>query len=288
MTARIDAEAPRRLNPGRIGFGLILALGGVVFLFPFYYMLVGALRRSKSADLTSLLPDPGQLTFHNFAELAHNIPVGKGLLNSGIFTGGVILATLVFGVPAGYALARLNFPGRGFITAVMLAVLVIPFQSLLIPLYILVVRNYGLSDSYLGMIIPFAINSTAVLIFRQFFAALPHELFDAARIDGAGELRIMLKIAMPLAKPAILTGALLTFIGPWNDFLWPFLVTKDASKQPFAVAFANYTSTNTAVSDNPLGVILAGSLVLALPAVILFIIFERQFVNLNLGDSIKG
>ena len=97
----------------------------------------------------------------------------------------------------------------------------------MIPLYVLIARNYGLADSYLGMILPFAINSTAVFIFRQYFLQLPSELFEAARIDGAGELRVLWRVALPLVRPALLTGVLLTFIGPWNEFLWPFLITKE-------------------------------------------------------------
>ena len=128
---------------------------------------------------------------------------------------------------AGYALAVLHFRGRGTLFASMLLVQLVPFQLLMIPLYVMIVRNYGLADSYLGMILPFAINSTAVFIFRQFFLQLPEDLFDAARIDGAGELRILWSIALPLVRPALLTAVLLTFIGPWNEFLWPFLITKD-------------------------------------------------------------
>ena len=122
----------------------------------------------------------------------------------------------------------LHFRGRGTLFASMLLVQLVPFQLLMIPLYVMIVRSYGLADTYLGMILPFAINSTAVFIFRQFFLQLPEDLFDAARIDGAGELRILWSIALPLVRPALLTVMLLTFIGPWNEFLWPFLITKDS------------------------------------------------------------
>ena len=166
----------------------------------------------------------------------------QSLANSGIFTAGVLLGTVVFGILAGYALARLHFRGNGTLFAVMLLVQIIPFQLLIIPIYVMIVRTYGLADSYLGMIAPFAINSTAVFIFRQFFLSLPEELFAAARLDGASELRILWSIAMPLVRPALMTAILLTFIGPWNEFLWPFLVTKQADMQPLAVALANYIS----------------------------------------------
>ena len=171
------------------------------------------------------------------------LSLARALFNSGVFTGAVILGTVVFGLLAGYALAVLSFRGKGTVFASLLLVQVVPFQLLTIPLYVLIVRDYGLADSYLGMILPFAINSTAVFVFRQFFLQLPRELFDAARIDGASELTILLRIAVPLSKPALLTAVLLTFIGPWNEFLWPFLVTKEQDMQPLAVSLANYIST---------------------------------------------
>lgn len=166
--------------------------------------------------------------------------------------------------------------------------LVVPFQLLMIPLYVLVARDYGLGDTYLGMILPFAINSTAVFTFRQYFLQLPAELFDAARIDGAAELRTLWSIALPLVRPAILTAVLLTFIGPWNEFLWPFLITKQQAKQPLAVTLANYISTVQSTVANPFGAILAGAVVLAIPAVGLFLLFQRHFVSTELGSGVKG
>ena len=200
----------------------------------------------------------------------------QSLLNSAIFTGGVLLGTVVFGVLAGYALARLHFRGRGTLFAVMLLVQIIPFQLLIIPIYVMIVRSYGLADSYLGMIAPFAINSTAVFVFRQFFLQLPEDLFDAAALDGASELRILWSVALPLVRPAVLTATLLTFIGPWNEFLWPFLVTKEQSLQPLAVTLANYISNIAGRADNPYGAILAGAVVLAAPAVALFVVFQKH------------
>jgi multiple sugar transport system permease protein len=267
-----------------------LVIGALLFLFPFYYMIIGSLQKKNDPSLGGTLPQPGNMTLDNFSHINAALNLGRTLINSGIFTGGVLLATIVFGVLAGYALAQLHFRGRGVLFAVMVLVQVIPFQLLIIPLYVLIVRNYGLGDSFLGMIAPFAINSTAVFVFRQFFLQLPPELFDAARIDGASELRILRSIALPLVKPALLTAVLMTFIGPWNEFLWPFLVTKQHDKQPLAVALADYISTTAAqaTNPNPFGSILAGACVLAAPAVTLFIVFQRHFVSTNLGSGVKG
>jgi multiple sugar transport system permease protein len=117
---------------------------------------------------------------------------------------------------------------------------------------------------------------------------LPPELFNAPRIDGASEQRILLNIALPLDRPALLTAMLMTFIGPWNEFLWPFLVTKQHDKQPLAVALANYIITVSGEAANPFGAILAGACVLVAPAVALFIAFQRHFVSANLGSGVKG
>lgn len=265
-----------------------LLVGAFVFLFPFYYMLIGSLQAEPDPSVSGAFPNPGNLTFHNYAEINQSIHLGRSLINSGIFTGGVILGTLVFGVLAGYALARLQFRGRGLVFNLMLLIQVVPFQLLTIPLYVLIVRSYGLADSYLGMILPFAINSTAVFVFRQYFLQLPAELFDAARIDGASELSILWRVAVPLVRPALLTGVLLTFIGPWNEFLWPFLITKQQDLQPLAVSLSNYLTTVSARAANPFGAVLAGACVLAAPAVTLFIIFQRRFISTNLSSGVKG
>lgn len=286
---RRDLGTPRRLTRGQaILQGIVLTIGAIAFLFPFYYMLVGSLQNAPDTSLAGAFPNPANLTLNNYAQINSRINLLTGLVNSGIFTGGVLLFTVVFGVLAGYSLAVLQWRGRGVTFALALLVQTIPFQLLMIPLYVLIARNYGLADNYLGMILPFAINSAAVLIFRQYFLQLPRELFDAARVDGAGEFRLLWRVALPLVRPALVTVLLLTFIGPWNEFLWPFLITKEASLQPLAVSLANYISTVAGSTANPYGAILSGAVVLAAPVVVLFIVFQRYFTSTDLGSSVKG
>lgn len=268
--------------------GVVLGIGAFAFMFPFYYMIIGSLQTSPDTSVAGAFPAPGNLTLENYSAIDSRINLLTGLLNSGIFTGGVLLCTVVFGVLVGYALAILQWRGRGVTFALALLVQVVPFQLLIIPLYVLIARDYGLADNYLGMILPFAINSTAVIIFRQYFLQLPQELFDAARMDGAGELGLLVRVALPLVRPALVTALLLTFIGLWNEFLWPFLITKQASMQPLAVSLANYISNVAATAANPFGAVLAGAVVLAAPVVVLFIIFQRYFVSSDLGSSVKG
>jgi multiple sugar transport system permease protein len=272
----------------RIAKPITLAIGAVGFLFPFYYMLVASLQTNKDATIGGLIPSPSNLSLANYDAINGAINLGRSLFNSAVFTGGVLVFTMLFGVIAGYAMATLKYRGRGTLFALMLLVQTVPFQLLMVPLYVMTVRNFGLADSYLGMILPFAINSTAVLIFRAYFLQLPKDLFNAARMDGAGEFRVLWAVALPLVRPALLTATLLTFIGPWNEFLWPFLVTKKASMQPLAVSLANYINNAAASQANPFGVALAGAVVLALPAVVLFIFFQRHFTSTNLGSGVKG
>lgn len=268
--------------------GVVLGVGALAFLFPFYYMIIGSLQREPDPTPAGAFPNPSSLTFDNYADINRRIDLLQGLVNSGIFTGGVIAGTVVFGVLAGYALAMLQWRGRGVTFALALLVQVVPFQLLMIPLYVLIARDYGLADTHLGMILPFAINSTAVIIFRQYFLQLPRELFDAGRVDGAGELRILWSVALPLVRPVLVTVVLVTFIGPWNEFLWPFLITKEASMQPLAVSLANYISNVAASAANPFGAVLAGAVVLAAPAVGLFIAFQRDFTSTSVGSGVKG
>ena len=283
------AREPARHGSVPRALGMVaLVLGAIVFLFTFYYMVVGALQREPRSDIAGAFPNPANLTLDNFVAINNQVDLVRTLVNSGIFTGGVLLTTLVIGLLAGYALAQLQFRGRTVIFTVMLLILVLPFQLFMIPLYVLIVRTYGLSDNYLGMILPFAVNATAVFIFRQFFVQLPRELFESARIDGASEVVILRRIAIPLARPAIIAALIVTFIGPWNEFLWPFLITKQHDLQPLAVALANYISTVAARAANPFGSILAGAVVLAIPAVVIFVVFQRQFVQSNLGSGVKG
>lgn len=267
---------------------VVLLVGALAFLFPFYYMIIGSLQAEPDASVAGAFPQPGNLTMTNYAEINERVNLLRGLVNSGIFTGGVIACTVVFGVLAGYALAVLQWRGRSALFALALLVQVVPFQLLLVPLYVLIARNYGLADSYLGMILPFAINSTAVIIFRQYFLQVPKEMFEAARIDGASEIRTLTSVALPLVRPALVTVVLLTFIGPWNEFLWPFLITKQAEKQTLAVSLANYISNVAGTAANPFGAMLAGAVVLAAPVVVLFIVFQRYFTATDLGSGVKG
>lgn len=274
-------------TPAKVLLYVLLGIAALGFLFPFYFMIVGALQENPTSTPAALVPTGGW-TLGNFGTINERIDLLRTLANSLIYTVGVLVGTLVFGLCAGYALARLHFRGRRVLFTVMLLVQMIPFQLLMIPLYVQIAGSYGLGDTYLGMILPFFINTAAVFIFRQFFLTLPEELFEAARLDGAGELRVLWSVAIPMVRPAIATVVLITFIGPWNEFLWPFLITKDATMQPLAVALANYITNAAQTVANPNGAILAGACALALPVVLLFCLFQKYFRPSEIGSGVKG
>ncbi|WP_298990769.1 carbohydrate ABC transporter permease [uncultured Pseudokineococcus sp.] len=290
-TTAAEAAGPRRRRrrpTARTWRVVVLALGAVLFLFPFLAMVGGSLQVAPDPTITGLVPTPGEATLANYSAIDGAISLGSGLLNSGIFAGGVILGTVVLGSLAGYALAQMEFRGRGALFGLALLVQVVPFQLLLVPLYILVARDYGLADTHFGVMLPFLVNSTAVIIFRQYFLQLPQDVFEAARIDGASELRVLRSVALPLVRPALLTVVIITFIGPWNEFLWPFLVTKELDQQPLAVSLSNFITTLAGQVANPTGAILAGACVLAAPAVGLFLVFQSRFTSTDIGSSVKG
>ncbi len=184
----ITVDKPKKPKSQWLRFTL-LTLGAVIFLFPFYYMVVGSFQAVADKTVRGMFPEAGNVTTVNYTEINEAINVPQGLLNSTIFAIGVLLGTIVFGLLAGWALAVIEFRGRGTMLSGMLLLLIVPFQLLMIPLYVLLVRYYGLADTYMGMILPFLINSTAVFIFRQYFLQIPRELFESARLDGASEMR---------------------------------------------------------------------------------------------------
>ena len=260
-----------------------LVAGAVVFAYPFVWMALATVK--PEAEIGALNPLPSVWTAESYRLVFASIPLGRAFLNSVVVTGLVTASALVFGSLAAYGLARLRWRGREAAFGLILFTMMVPFLVLLIPLYTLVV-GFGWTDSYAGLVVPFMMNATAVLVLRQHFLSLPQGLIDAARIDGAGELRILFQIVWPLSVPALVTAGIIVFIGSWNEVLWPLLVVRDEAMMTMPQMVTLFAVGGGA--ESRVGPQLAASLLLALPVILAYVAFQRRFVESLATSGLKG
>lgn len=264
-------------------FYTLLTAGALAFLLPFLYMTSTAFKGPREVFNLSLIPR--EPTLQNFQAVFTQIPVGRAIFNS-IFTYGLqTISVLVFSSVVGYALARLRFFGREFIFNVILLTMMIPGQLLLIPLYILIV-NLGWTDSYTALIVPGMVSAFGIFMFRQNFKTIPQELLDAARVDGANDLQILFRIVWPLSVPSLITVGIFTFMGGWNDFLWPSIVNRDIEVQTLTQMVTLYGIGGQAGGQT--GAIMASSLIAIVPMIIVYLVFQRYYLEGVASSGVKG
>ncbi|MCS7176046.1 MAG: carbohydrate ABC transporter permease [Candidatus Kapabacteria bacterium] len=264
--------------------GLYALLGWVALgmLFPFGWMVLLSLRRypEQYSTLGELLAAP--LTLENYINLLSTTAVGQYILNSFLVSTVVTAGNLLFGFMAGYALARYRFPGKPVAEASVLAVLLIPAHVLMLPLYRLMVA-LGWIDTYWALILPWLVTGLSIFMVRQYIAALPPDIEDAARLDGAGPWAILFRIVFPLARPVLLMVGLTTFLSHWNAFLFPFLFTQSEARRTLPVGLAFYISKQTV----DWGHLMAGAAIAALPALMLFLAFRKTFLRGILSGALR-
>ncbi len=261
--------------------GLLIGIA-TVSLAPLLWMLSVSF---MSAGEASTFPPPllpAHATLANYRELFERAGMGRYFLNSVLLASAVTLISLLFNVMAGYAFAKLPFPGREPIFKAMLAALVIPGQVAMMPLF-LMLKNMGLVNTYGGILIPGLASIFGIFMVRQYARTIPDDLIDAARIDGAGEARIFFSIVLPLLKPVLVTLAIFTFLGSWNDFMWPLIVLTDNELYTLPVALSALSREH--VQDNEL--MMAGSVVTVLPVLALFLLMQRYYIQGLLMGSVK-
>jgi multiple sugar transport system permease protein len=260
-----------------------LTVGAFVFLYPFVWMLAASLK--PETEITGFNPFSSHLILDNYRFVFHKIPILRGLANSLLVSIAVTTSVVIFGSLVGYALSRLQFRGRSIIFNLALAMMMIPAHLTLIPLYTMIVK-FGWVNSYLALIVPAMMSSYAVLLFRQFFLSIPQALIDAARLDGCSEWRILFTIVYPLSKPAIITVAILTFMGVWNDVLWPLMVIRnpDLMTMPLMVTLFNVGGQ----AEAQLGVQLAAAVLLALPVIIAYLFLQRYLIESIASSGMKS
>lgn len=247
---------------------------GLIMIFPLVWMVFTAFK--TNADATSGTPTllPRVFTMQNFADIWTQIPYAKLYLNTIIFAGVVAFISLTFDAMTGYALARFNFPGRNAVFIGMIIIMLVPYPSVIIPLFE-EMTAIGLDHTLAGMIIPRLSNAFGIFFMRQFFLSLPKDLEEAARVDGAGELRIFVKIMLPLTKSALLTLGLFHFQYNWNDLLWPLVMFSDIENATLPAGLALFTGQHIV----QYGLLMAGSVLALLPLVIFFLAIQQTFVE---------
>jgi len=226
---------------------------------------------------------PSAFTLDNYQALFGKTGMGRSFLNSAFLAVSSTCLSLCFNVTAGYAFAKLKFYGREQVFRILLGALVIPGQVAMIPLFLLL-KELGLVNTYAGVLIPSLASVFGIFLVRQYASSIPDELLEAARIDGAGEWRTFLSIVLPTLRPIVVTLALFTFLGSWNDFFWPLVVLTDDDLRTLPVALAALSREH--VQDREL--MMAGSVITVLPVLVLFLCLQRYYLQGIFSGSVKG
>lgn len=269
-----------RAGRRRVRVSTVLMTAGVavttlVVLLPLFIVLFTAFKPTAEVNAypPTLLPDAW--TVANFERIFTDLPFARLIGNSFLFAGGVTLFAVAFDALAAYALARIDFRGRQVLLVAIIATLMIPFQATLIPVY-QIVADLGWVNTFAGLIVPRAADAFGIFFLRQFFIGLPRDLDNAARIDGASELRVFWQIVLPNARPAILTLAIYIFVNNWNDLLWPLVFTTQQEMGTITSGLTQLTGPGGIV---PYGVMMAGALVAVVPLVLAFMLVQRKFIE---------
>ncbi len=268
---RRQADRARQMA-NRVLLWLILAMIAILAVIPVLWMISGAVRTRRETYALRLIPE--HPTFENFRYVFTEVPFARYMLNSFFVSVTVTVIALFFHSMAGYALARLSFPGRGLIFSFIFSTLLVSLPVILVPLFILV-RELHMLNSYAGLIIPSIFHAFGIFLLRQFYLGLPRELEEAAIVDGAGYWRVYLNIILPLSRPILAALAVFFFLANWNSFLWPLTITTDQDLYVVQIGIASFRQQYASSQQY----IMAASTVVAVPTMALFILFQRQLVE---------
>lgn len=271
----------KRIKPGRIVATIIVAVLAVTWLVPFAWATITALKSETEAAATpiTLVPKSG-FTFDAFAKVLQQGNIPQWTVNSLFTAAAITIITLAISTLAAYALSRIDFKGRKVMMTIIVASLIVPPPVLIIPLFYQMV-SFHMIDTYWGIILPQVIAPAMVFVLKKFFDQIPRELEDAALVDGAGRIRIFWQVVLPLSRPILAAVAIFVFIGAWNNFLWPFIVTNESSMLTLPVGLQTIKSAyGIQYAQN-----MASALLAALPLIVVFLFFQRQIIK---GISTTG
>lgn len=264
---------------------ILLLLFALATLFPIYFMVMSSFGDPIEAGAVSYSIWPGKFSlesykfFFNFSEYSY-----RWLLNSLIVASAVMVSNVVFATTAGYAFAKIQFRGRGVLFAVLLAAMMIPYQVTQVPLYILIVNVFEIQNTYEALILPSIVTVYNIFLAKQFMGSIPKEILESAKVEGASQFQILMKIIMPLSKTVMAVMAILTFMDTWNTFFWPFLVTNTMDMQTIQVGLKNFRFANTTY----FAPMMAGATISAVPMFILFFSLQRYFLEGVTVGAVKG
>lgn len=274
--ARLYTWAARRRSLrgalARAALYLIAVLAALVMVFPFYWTVAGSFM--TPVELFSAIPHllPRNPTADTYTRVWQLVPIARWFVNSLVVSVVTMVVAVLVSSAAGYCFAQLRFVGRGLWFVLILATLMVPYQSRIIPLY-LQLHGYGLSNSYVGIVLPGLASALGVFMMTQFFRTVPSELRDAALMDGASELRVFLQVFMPLARPAVATLALLMFLQSWDQLLWPLIISPQPDMRTLQVGLAYLNQSLPTMNYQMAAIALS-----VVPVVIVFILAQRQLI----------
>jgi len=271
-------------SAARVTLTLVVALGAIFMFMPFIWMVVTGQKELSEVSRVPITWFPDNwLNWNNYRELLTRFPALRWLLNSMIVSTVSITTSVLFSTVAGYAFAKLRFRGREICFAIVLSVMMIPFEVTFLPLFVMLSR-VGLVNTYAGIIFPDFMSVLGVFIMRQFMQSIPNDYIDAARIDGANEIQILARVVAPLAGSAITTVAVLKFIISWNSFLWPLVMATSSSMMTMPVGMQSII--NQFIVEY--GLLAAGATLMVLPPVILFLVAQRWVIGGMVMSGLKG
>ena len=259
----------------RIGRWAVNILLVLVFFFPFFWMVSSSL---KTLGETMQFPPtllPGELQWSNYDGAISSIPFGKYLLNSVIVTLAVLALQTVTVVPAAYAFSQYRFRGRGLLFGVTLVTMMVPAQLVFLPLFVLFAKMQMI-NTYWSLILPFATSAFNIFMLRQTFNQMPVELIEAARLDGASELKIIVRLFLPMAKATLVTCALLTFISTWNDYFWPLVLTTNDAVRTLPVGVASMRASESGINYH---LLMAANVLLCLPIMVVYLFANKHIIK---------
>lgn len=274
-----------RARGGAVRYHTFMIVAAIVWLIPIIWMISLALSSNQALQRSSQSLLPNSFTLTNVLSVFTTGNLGRWFLNSAVVTVTATVLTVLFASMAGYAFAKVEFPGRRVLFAIVLAGLTIPQEALFIPLF-LEFSNAGAQNSYPALILPRIAAPLGVFLMTQFFRSVPKEVEEAARVDGAGRWRVFLSIMLPLARPAMASLAIFTFVLTWNDYLWPLVISTNTQWFTVTTGLASLQS-NFATTTN-LADLMARGLIGSLPLIIAFLLFQRQLIRgITLGSGEK-